>query len=47
MSAVQNAVALIPAAVLAALTPFAVHDAAKAAALSAMVLLNATLAVSL
>jgi drug/metabolite transporter (DMT)-like permease len=48
MSAMQNAVALIPAAVLASLTPFAVHDAAKATvAITAMVLLNATLAVSL
>jgi drug/metabolite transporter (DMT)-like permease len=48
MGAVQNAVALIPAAALALLTPFAVHDAVKAAfAVSAMVLLNATLAVSL
>lgn len=48
MSAMQNAVALIPAAALAALTPFAVHDVAQAAiAVAAMVLLNATLAVSL
>jgi drug/metabolite transporter (DMT)-like permease len=48
MGAVQNAVALIPAAALALLTPFAVHDTAKATvAISAMVLLNATLAVSL
>jgi len=48
MGAVQNAVALIPAAVLAALTPFAVHDAVKASfAITGMVLLNATLAVSL
>ena len=48
MGAVQNAVALIPAAALALLTPFAVHDAVKAVyAVSAMVLLNATLAVSL
>jgi drug/metabolite transporter (DMT)-like permease len=48
MGAVQNAVALIPAAALTLLTPFAVHDAVKAAfAVSAMVLLNATLAVSL
>jgi drug/metabolite transporter (DMT)-like permease len=48
MSAVQNAVALIPAAVLASLTPFAVHDTGKATvAITAMVLLNATLAVSL
>jgi drug/metabolite transporter (DMT)-like permease len=47
-SAVQNAVALVPAAVLAALTPFAVHHAANAVlSITAMVLLNATLAVSL
>jgi drug/metabolite transporter (DMT)-like permease len=48
MSATQNAVALIPAAVLAVFTPFAVHDATKATvAISGVVLLNATLAVSL
>jgi len=48
MSAMQNAVALIPAAALAILTPFTVHDAPKAAvAVSGVVLLNATLAVSL
>jgi drug/metabolite transporter (DMT)-like permease len=48
MSAVQNAVALLPATALALLTPFAVHDAAKAAlAITGMVLLNATLAVSI
>jgi drug/metabolite transporter (DMT)-like permease len=48
MGAVQNAVALIPAAVLAALTPFAVHNAVNASfAVTGMVLLNATLAVSL
>ena len=48
MSAVQNAVAFIPAAVLAILTPFAVHDAVKATvAISGVVLLNATVAVSL
>lgn len=48
MSALQNAVALIPAAALAVLTPFTVHDTAKAAiAVGAMVLLNATVAVSL
>jgi drug/metabolite transporter (DMT)-like permease len=47
-SALQNAVALVPAAVLACLTPFAVHDAVKATvALAGIVLLNATLAVSL
>jgi drug/metabolite transporter (DMT)-like permease len=48
MSAMQNAVALIPAAALAILTPFTVHDARQAAiAVAGMVLLNATLAVSL
>lgn len=48
ISAVQNAVGLVPAAALAAFTPFTVHDAAKAAvAVGAVVLLNATLAVSL
>jgi drug/metabolite transporter (DMT)-like permease len=48
MSAMQNAVALIPAAVLAILTPHAVHDAVKATvAISGVVLLNATFAVSL
>jgi drug/metabolite transporter (DMT)-like permease len=48
MSAMQNAVALVPAAALAILTPFSVHDATKATiAVSGMVLLNATLAVSL
>ena len=47
-SAVQNAVALVPAAVLACLTPFAVHDSAKAAvAVAGVVLLNAALGVSL
>ena len=47
-SAVQNAVALLPAVVLASLTPFAVHDAVKASvAIAGIVLLNATLAVSL
>lgn len=48
ISAVQNAIGLVPAAALAAFTPFTVHDAAKAAvAVGAVVLLNATLAVSL
>jgi drug/metabolite transporter (DMT)-like permease len=48
LSAMQNAVALIPAVALAILTPFAVHGAAKAAiAVAGMVLLNATVAVSL
>jgi drug/metabolite transporter (DMT)-like permease len=48
MSALQNAVGLVPAAALAMLTPFTVHDGVKAAvAVSGMVLLNATLAVSL
>ena len=47
-SALQNAVALLPATALAFLTPFAVHDAMKAAlAVAGIVLLNATLAVSL
>ena len=47
-SAVQNAVALLPAAVLACLTPFAVHDAAKATvAIAGVVVLNAGLGVSL
>jgi len=48
ISALQNAVAFIPAAALAALTPFAVHDPVKAGvAIAGIVLLNATLAVSL
>ncbi|GAB4901624.1 DMT family transporter [Mycobacterium avium subsp. hominissuis] len=48
MSALQNGVALLPAAGLAMLTPFGVHDGRKAlVAVAAMVLLNATLAVSL
>lgn len=48
MSAMQNAVGLIPASALAIVTPFAVHDLVKAMiAVSGMVLLNATLAVSL
>lgn len=48
MSAMQNAVALIPATMLALLTPFTVHDVRQAAvAVAGMVLLNATLAVSL
>jgi drug/metabolite transporter (DMT)-like permease len=48
MSAVQNAVAFVPAVALALLTPFAVHDAAKATvAIAGMVLLNATIAVSI
>jgi drug/metabolite transporter (DMT)-like permease len=47
-SALQNAVAFFPAAVLAGLTPFAVHDPVKAGvAVTGIVLLNATLAVSL
>jgi drug/metabolite transporter (DMT)-like permease len=47
-SAVQNAVALVPAAALACLTPFALHDAAKATiAIAGVVLLNAALGVSL
>jgi drug/metabolite transporter (DMT)-like permease len=48
MSALQNAVGLIPAAALAMLTPFTVHDGRQAViAVAGMVLLNATLAVSL
>ncbi len=48
MSGMQNAVGLIPASALAIVTPFTVHDGVKAAiAVSGMVLLNATLAVSL
>ncbi|OBB98644.1 hypothetical protein A5782_23920 [Mycobacterium sp. 852002-40037_SCH5390672] len=48
MSALQNAVGLIPASALAIVTPFTVHDGVKAViAVSGMVLLNATLAVSL
>jgi len=47
-SAMQNAVAVIPAAALALLTPPAVHDGGKAViAVGGIVLLNATLAVSL
>ncbi len=47
-SAMQNAVGLIPAAALAIVTPFTVHDGVRAViAVSGMVLLNATLAVSL
>jgi len=48
MSAMQNAVAFIPAGVLTLLTPYAVHDATKATiAIAGVVLLNATVAVSL
>ena len=47
-TAVQNAVALLPAAVFAALTPFAVHNAKHAvAAVAGVVLLNAALGVSM
>ncbi|MBJ7336609.1 DMT family transporter [Mycolicibacterium sp.] len=47
-TAVQNAVAFLPALVLTSTTHFAVHDAAKAAlAVAGVVLLNATLGVSL
>jgi drug/metabolite transporter (DMT)-like permease len=47
-SALQNAVALVPATVLGLLTPFAVHDPVRTpAVIAAVVLLNATLAVSL
>ena len=46
--AIQNAVAFVPALVLALVTPFAAHDPLKAAlAVAAVVLLNATLALSL
>lgn len=46
--AVQNAVALVPAAALASLTPFAIHDHVKAGlAVAAVVLLNAGVGVSL
>jgi drug/metabolite transporter (DMT)-like permease len=48
MSAIQNAVGLLPALAFAIVTPFTVHDGVKAViAVSGMVLLNATLAVSL
>jgi drug/metabolite transporter (DMT)-like permease len=47
-SALQNATALVPAVILTILTPFAVHDPVKAAvAVTAVVLLNSTLAVAL
>ena len=47
-TAVQNAVAFVPALVLALTTPFVVHDATKAVfAVAGVVLLNATLGVSL
>lgn len=47
-TAVQNGVALIPALALTLTTPFAVHEPAKAAfAVAGVVLLNATLGVSL
>lgn len=47
-SAVQNAVAFVPALVLALVTPFAVHDPVKAVvAVTGVVLFNATLALSL
>lgn len=47
-SAVQNAVALLPAAALACVTPLAVHDAMKATiAIAGVVLLNAAVGVSL
>jgi drug/metabolite transporter (DMT)-like permease len=47
-AAVQNVVALVPAAVLTALTPFAVHNTAHAVvAVAGVVLLNAALGVSL
>jgi len=47
-TAVQNAVALVPALILASTTPFEIHDGTKAAfAVAGVVLLNATLGVSL
>lgn len=47
-TAVQNAVAFIPALVLALTTPFAIHDAPRAAiAVAGLILLNATLGLSL
>lgn len=47
-TAVQNAVAFVPALALTLATPFEVHDPAKAAfAVAGVVLLNATLGVSL
>ena len=47
-TAIQNAVAFIPALVLTLVTPFAIHDGMKAtAAVAGVVLLNATLGVSL
>ena len=47
-AAVQNLVALVPAVVLAALTPFAVHNTAHAVvAVTGVVFLNAALGVSL
>jgi drug/metabolite transporter (DMT)-like permease len=47
-TAIQNAVAFIPALVLTLVTPFAIHDGMKATvAVAGVVLLNATLGVSL
>lgn len=47
-TAIQNAVAFVPAVVLMLTTPFAIHDGMKAAfAVAGVVLLNATLGVSL
>jgi drug/metabolite transporter (DMT)-like permease len=47
-TAVQNAVAFLPALILTVMTPFEVHDAAKAVlAVGGVVLLNAVLGVSL
>lgn len=47
-TAVQNAVAFVPALALALMTPFEVHDVTKAVfAVAGVVLLNATLGVSL
>ena len=47
-TAIQNAVALVPALALALTTPFAVHDVTKAVlAMAGMVILNATLGISM
>jgi drug/metabolite transporter (DMT)-like permease len=47
-TAIQNAVALVPALILTLMTPFAIHDGVKATfAVAGVVLLNATLGVSL
>jgi drug/metabolite transporter (DMT)-like permease len=47
-TAIQNAVAFVPALILTMVTPFAIHDGVKATfAVAGVVLLNATLGVSL